>query len=144
MVTSHGAGFMMCWRNNVQWNIHQVDDPKEFMTVTSGEYLLAIPDYSRQADRAMETSDRDGESSVSSTSSNANSAIFKKVVMKLSGNVQWRAGLVFERNLDGGGRSFAFRPHYEVILKSFEPGADNLKVPNPLSTMKLSLYILGL
>lgn len=108
----------MCWRDDVQWSIHQDDDPRKFMTVSSGEYILAIPDYSRQANRAMDAVDRDGESSVSSSSSAEDSAIFKKVVMKLSGNVRWLAGLVFERNVDGGGRSFDFKPHYDVMLKN--------------------------
>jgi len=121
-VTSLGAGFIMCWRNNVQWSIHQDDDPRKFMTVSSGEYVLAVPDYSNQARRTSDNADRDGESSVSSSSSIENGAIFKKVVMKLSGNVRWLAGLVFERNVDGGGRSFAFKPHYEVTLKNLDHG----------------------
>ena len=108
----------MCWRNDVEWSIHQDDDPKKFMTVSSGEYVLAIPDYSHQANRAMDAVDRDGEISISSSSSTEENAIFKKVVMKLSGNVRWLAGLVFERNVEGGGRSFDFIPHYDVMLKN--------------------------
>ncbi|KAJ4855296.1 mitochondrial protein from FMP27 domain-containing protein [Trichoderma breve] len=90
-VTGHGAGFIMCWRNDIKWNINAEDNPKKFMTVDSGEYILAIPDYSMQ---------------------------FKKVVMKLSGRVQWLAGLVFERAIEDGRRSFDFKPHYEVVLKN--------------------------
>lgn len=108
----------MCWRNNVRWAIHQDDDPKRFMTVTSGEYVLAIPDYSHQA-RERNSSGQDNES-ISSSSSYKNSAIFKKVAMKLSGNVRWMAGLVFERDLDEGGRSFEFLPHYRVTLRTPE------------------------
>lgn len=89
------------------------------MTVTSGEYVLAVPDYSHQARQASDMSSSDNES-LSSASSVKNSAIFKKVIMKLSGNVRWMAGLVFERNVDEGGRSFKFIPHYEVILKNQE------------------------
>lgn len=107
----------MCWRNNIRWQIHEDDDPKKFMTVTSGEYVLAIPDYSRQARQAGDMSGSDNES-LSSASSVKNSAIFKKVIMKLSGNVRWMAGLMFERNVDEGGRSFRFIPHYEVTLKN--------------------------
>ena len=87
------------------------------MTVTSGEYVLAIPDYSRQARQASDMTSTDSES-LSSASSVRNSAIFSKVIMKLSGNVRWMAGLVFERNVDEGGRSFHFTPHYEVTLKN--------------------------
>ncbi|KAL8953691.1 MAG: hypothetical protein Q9222_000475 [Ikaeria aurantiellina] len=115
MVTGHGAGFVMCWRNAVRWDIHRDNDPKRFMTVTSGEYVLAIPDYSHQARENIAQTSADGES-VSSSSSYQNNAMFKKVVMKLSGNVRWVAGLVFERDLIDGGRSFEFTPHYDITL----------------------------
>lgn len=108
----------MCWRGNVRWGIHQDNDAKKFMTVTSDEYVLAIPDYSHQArEKFLPGHDVD---SISSTSSSKNGAMFKKVVMKLSGNVRWMAGIVFERNLDKGGRSFEFLPHYDVILRTPE------------------------
>lgn len=105
----------MCWRNGVRWDIHRDDDPKQFMSVTSGEYVLAIPDYSHQAreNSSRVLADRD---SISSSSSYRNGAMFKKVIMKLSGNVRWLAGLVFERDLPGNGRSFDFIPHFEVAL----------------------------
>jgi len=116
VVTGNGAGFLMCWRNDVRWNICRNDDPRKFMTVDSGEYILAVPDYSHQA-LSSERHGRDDES-MSSTDSFKRGAAFKKVVMKLSGNVQWLAGLMFERNIGGEGqRSFHFEPHYKVILK---------------------------
>ncbi|CAJ2506947.1 Uu.00g081330.m01.CDS01 [Anthostomella pinea] len=115
-VTGNGAGFLMCWRNNVRWNIHTDDDPKKLMTVDSGEYVLAVPDYSHQVREAA----RGVEENESMTSENSykSGAVFKKVVMKLSGNVQWMAGLVFERAIERGHRSFEFKPHYDVVLKS--------------------------
>ena len=88
------------------------------MTVNSDDYVLAIPDYSHQARENSVAFGRDGESS--STSSKRDITIFKKVIMKLSGNVQWLAGLVFERDLDQGGRSFEFMPHYDVTLRTPE------------------------
>ncbi|KAI9698642.1 MAG: hypothetical protein M1836_003751 [Candelina mexicana] len=115
VVTGHGAGFVMCWRNDVRWSICQDDDPKKFMAVNSGEYVLAIPDYSHQARMSTDIADQDSQS-IASTSSFKNGALFKKVIMKLSGNVRWLAGLVFERDLDEGGRSFKFIPHYDVTL----------------------------
>jgi hypothetical protein len=115
-VTGNGAGFLMCWRNDVRWSIWRENDPKKFMTVDSGDYILAIPDYSHQAFRNAATTDHDN-GSVASGDSYKKGAIFKKVIMKLSGNVQWLAGLVFERNIIGGKRSFDFIPHYDVILK---------------------------
>lgn len=116
VVTGNGAGFLMCWRNDVRWNICRDDDPRKFMTVDSGEYILAIPDYSHQA-RESDRYGRD-DASLSSTDSFRRGAAFKKVVMKLSGKVQWLAGLMFERNIgENGQRSFEFEPHYTVILK---------------------------
>ncbi|ORY70014.1 mitochondrial protein from FMP27-domain-containing protein [Pseudomassariella vexata] len=115
-VTGNGAGFLMCWRNDVRWNIHTDDDPKRFMTVDSGEYVLAIPDYShqvREGERPRGESD-----SVSSEDSYRSGSAFKKVVMKLSGNVQWMAGLVFERAIEDGKRNFDFIPHYDLVLKA--------------------------
>lgn len=107
---------MMCWRDNVHWAIHTTDDPREFMTVSSGEFVLAIPDFSHQARYSAEImKDQD---SVSSGDRQRNAAIFKKVVMKLSGNVQWLAGLVFERNSDSDSRCFDFKPHYNVVLRN--------------------------
>lgn len=115
MVTGHGAGFVMCWRNGVRWDIHRDDDPRKFMSVTSGEYVLAIPDYGHQARESSVRIAAD-QDSISSSGSYRNGAMFKKVVMKLSGNVRWLAGLVFERDLTGNGRSFDFTPHYSVAL----------------------------
>ena len=119
-VTGNGAGFVMCWRNNVRWSIHKDDDPKKFMTVESDDYVLAIPDYSHQARETTSVFGRDAskQSSTSSTSSKRNTTMFKKVIMKLSGNVRWLAGLVFERDLEQGGRSFEFTPHYDVTLRA--------------------------
>jgi hypothetical protein len=116
-VTGNGAGFLMCWRSDVRWNICREDDPRKFMTVDSGEYILAIPDFSQQA-RNSERQGRD-DSSVTSSDSFKSGASFKKVVMKLSGNVQWLAGLMFERNLENSSkaRSFEFEPHYKVVFK---------------------------
>ncbi|KAI8951985.1 mitochondrial protein from FMP27-domain-containing protein [Xylaria longipes] len=115
-VIGNGAGFLMCWRNNVKWNIHTEDDPKKFMTVDSGEYVLAVPDfshYAREEARGIHEND-----SVASDSSQKGGVAFKKVIMKLSGNVQWMAGLVFERAIVNGERDFSFKPHYDVILKA--------------------------
>lgn len=115
-VIGNGAGFLMCWRNNVKWNIHTEDDPKKFMTVDSGEYVLAVPDFSHHA--RQEAHRIHENESVASDISYKSGVAFKKVIMKLSGNVQWMAGLVFERAIANGKRDFSFKPHYDVILKA--------------------------
>ncbi|KAK1962727.1 hypothetical protein LY78DRAFT_683810 [Colletotrichum sublineola] len=115
-VTGNGAGFLMCWRNDVKWNINADDDPKRFMTVDSGEYVLAIPDYSHQVREAARRTGEDD--SLMGEDNYKSGASFKKVVMKLSGKVQWMTGLVFERAIQDGQRSFDFRPHYDIVLRA--------------------------
>ncbi|THC90026.1 hypothetical protein EYZ11_010513 [Aspergillus tanneri] len=117
VVTGFGAGFVMCWRKDVTWNLHTSDNPMEFMSVTSGEYVLAIPDYSHEARYIAEATAQDLET-ISTSSELKNAVHFKKVVVKLSGDVRWAAGLVFERNADESRRSFEFRPHYDIVLKN--------------------------
>jgi len=125
IVTGLGAGFVMVWRNKVRWRIAQDDDPRKFMTVDSGDYVMAIPEYKYYA-RQLQEDEADKHSSGSSSVNSSNStAAFKKVVMKLSGNVQWMAGLTFEREVGDGKRSFNFCPHYKVQLKH----PDHAKAP---------------
>lgn len=127
-MTGYGAGFVMVWRKDVQLDIHTSDDPREFITVTSGEYVLAIPDYSHHARHAYGSENVDDSSTTSRTSSR-DATLFKKVIMKLSGNVRWLAGLVFERNAAGSERSFDFKPHYDVVLRN-PRFVDRTKQPN--------------
>ncbi|KAK0388477.1 hypothetical protein NLU13_4721 [Sarocladium strictum] len=115
-VTGNGAGFLMCWRNDVRWNINSEDDPKRFMTVDSGEYILAVPDYSHQVRESARRYQENG--AILQEDAMKSGAMFKKVVMKLSGKVQWLAGIMFERAIEDGHRSFDFKPHYEVVLKN--------------------------
>lgn len=118
IVTGDGAGFLMCWRNDVRLSVCRDDDPRKFITVDSGEYILAIPDFSHQA--RVSASEANDTSSVVSSNSSRRGATFKKVIMKLSGNVQWLVGLMFERDLDDGTRSFDFKPHYNVVTKEVQ------------------------
>lgn len=115
-VTGNGAGFLMCWRNDVRWSVNSEDDPKRFMVVDSGEYVLAIPDYSHLVREAVRRQGEEG--SHLSEDSIKSGAVFKKVAMKLSGKVQWIIGLMFEQAIEEGRRSFEFKPHYEVVLKN--------------------------
>lgn len=102
------------------------------MIVKSGSYVLAIPDLNHFARHDAETEAVARPDTASSMSSRRQRAVFKKTVMKLNGNVRWVAGLVFERNLDDGGRSFHFIPHYNVTLKNPKYAkASNGKVSNP-------------
>ncbi|KAF2014869.1 hypothetical protein BU24DRAFT_493378 [Aaosphaeria arxii CBS 175.79] len=118
MVTGHGAGFVMCWQSDVKLSIAEDDDPRNFMIVNSGGFVLAIPDLGHYARQEADLEASGHTETASSISSYKQLAIFKKTIMKLNGNVRWLAGLVFERNLEEGGRSFDFIPHYDVVLKN--------------------------
>ncbi|SPO02967.1 related to FMP27 Found in Mitochondrial Proteome [Cephalotrichum gorgonifer] len=115
LMTKNGAGFLMCWRNDVRLALNSEDDPKRLVLVDSGEYVLAVPDYSHEV---REEAARGGDISLPANEEMKAGASFKKVVMKLSGDVQWMIGLMFEQPIDNGRRSFAFRPHYDIVLKS--------------------------
>lgn len=119
VVTGHGAGLVMVWRNDINWKIGQDSDPRKFMQVDSGEYILAVPDFNNYARRSQNADDHDenGSSTMSSVSSSRRDAVFKKVVMKLSGKVTWLLGLMFERDLFDGTRTFKSRNHYDIALK---------------------------
>lgn len=85
--------------------------------------MLAIPDFSNQARDELEVIPSE-DRSIASSSSYKEGALFKKVIMKLSGRVRFLVGLMFEQDLGGSGdwkmrkRSFQFIPHYEVTLKT--------------------------
>lgn len=116
IVVGHGAGLLMVWRNNVQWNIGQDPDPKAFMSVDSGDYLLAVPDYG--ADARSTPDSATAQAQQQTISSHQREQKLKKVIMKLSGKVRWQVGMVFERDVSGGTRSFDFIPHYDVTLRN--------------------------
>ncbi|KAI5457786.1 mitochondrial protein from FMP27-domain-containing protein [Mariannaea sp. PMI_226] len=116
-LTGNGAGFLMCWRNDVRWAINAEDDPKRFIAIESGEYVLAVPDFSQEV-REAARKQHEIESHLPDDKYKSE-ATFRKVVMKLSGKVQFLGGLIFERAIDKDGiRSFDFMPHYDVVLKN--------------------------
>jgi len=106
----------MVWRNDVQLNVWQENDPVKFITVDSGEFILAVPDFSHFARDSINL--LPSQAQEQTPGGHKEDSTFKKVVMKLSGKVRWQAGLVFERELEGGGRSFKFEPHYDVTLRN--------------------------
>lgn len=142
MVTGHGAGMVMCWRNNVSWTFGQRQDPREFMTVKSGVYVLAVPDFSHYARQYSKETEGGDPSESGSMSTYGTGQLFKKTVMKLSGNVQWTMGLMFERDKDEGGRSFEFIPHYKVITK--HPDYVKHTADGKVSTLNILLHYLKL
>lgn len=114
-VIGDSAGFVMCWRNNVVLKVNPDDDPKRFVTVNSNDYVLAIPNFSFQESEYLAKSfDKSGGLACSSNFFEA--TVFQKVIMKLRGRVTWTAGLLFERKKGHTGRTFQFKPHYDIVL----------------------------
>lgn len=124
-VTGKGAGFVMCWRGNVQWSMGRDHEPQKFMKVEGDEFVLAIPSFNVASEGFQDRPPATAGSGTPSYSEDA-SARFKKVVMKLSGRLRFMIGLAFEQDLGGSDdwkerkRSFDFIPHYAVTLRSPE------------------------
>jgi len=128
MVIGAGAGFMFCWRGDVVWKIATEASLKDLSHVDSDEFILAIPDFTKEPIETDDFTQQDNGLSPNrqvSLSSSRN-AVFRKVIMKLNGGVRWIAGLVLERrcppncHVCGGKRrcrTFNFLPHYDVHLK---------------------------
>lgn len=112
------AGFVMVWRNNVVLSVNENDDPKKTFSITSDDYLLAVPNYSLQEREFLLKSITLQNGLVCPTNFDE-STTFQKVVMKLSGQVCWYCGILFEREIEKGtslGRTFVFKPHYTINL----------------------------
>ncbi|KAK9385296.1 golgi-body localization protein domain-containing protein [Lipomyces mesembrius] len=143
-ITRSGAGFAMCWRNNVTWDINPTGDQKEFMLVDSEEYLLTIPDFTYyvRMNNARYEAAEDDKSTFSAQSEYQDRATFQKIIMKLSGRVRWQAGILFERD-DGGQRFFDFIPHYKVQLRTPQ-SIDNLKTHDSYAAFRSNYIHLAL
>lgn len=131
IVIGEGAGFMFCWRGNVVWKIATEPSPKDLAHVDSDEFILAIPDFTKEPIETDDFTDHENAFHAQRTVNRDRSRnqVFRKVIMKLSGGVRWIAGLVFERRCppnctDCEGRNkcrrFNFIPHYDVHLKRAE------------------------
>ena len=116
----------MCWRGNVRWDLGSDEDPQKVIKVDSEEYILAIPDFSDHVSEDIDIGGVPENRSVNSANGSEHVAQFKKVIMKLSGQVRWLVGLMFEQEISfeedwkQRKRSFEFIPHYDVTLKSPE------------------------
>lgn len=109
-ILGHGAGWVKCWRGNVDIRIGFENKDHEFFQITSNEYLLAIPDLKDYIDEAAagasthhgksDDSDRKsyGHNSLASTSTRRymKDPDFKKIVVRLTNGIRWGAGMQFE------------------------------------------------
>ena len=119
---------MFCWRGDVLWKIATEPSPKDLSHVDSNEFILAIPDFTKEPIATDDFTDHENsfQSSRVMSHDRSRNAVFRKVIMKLNGGVRWIAGLVLERrcppnclHCEGSNkcRFFNFIPHYDVHLK---------------------------
>lgn len=131
IVMGAGAGLTKVFRGNVRWEIGVCPDSRKLMEVMCDEYMLAIADFSRRAGSLDEPrSPREQDKSRNSLHHyhlSRKEISFQKILMKLTGDVRWTAGLAFERHCEedecdkcGGQqecRLWDFAPHWHVKLK---------------------------
>lgn len=119
-ILGHGAGWVKCWRGNVEILVNYDNKDREVFQILSDEYLLAIPDLKDYIDRAAtgtedraasmdendgkaqydRASDRKSNPALSSSVTNQRfmkEPDFKKVCLKLTNGVRWGSGLLLER-----------------------------------------------
>ncbi|EMR10372.1 hypothetical protein PNEG_01623 [Pneumocystis murina B123] len=128
LITGDGAGFIKCWKGNVEWSVGCSLDSRNFMVIISDEFLLAIPDFIQQAQSLMNWPNTiiSAYDNLTNNTYQKNAIHFQKIIMKLKGGVKWTAGLVFEQHCDDACqncygkyqcRIFHFKPHYKIILR---------------------------
>ncbi|BFZ54128.1 Protein SABRE [Savitreella phatthalungensis] len=131
IITGEGAGVTKVFRGNVHWNIGVAPDSRKLMEVTCDEYMLAIADFGgRQAAVDRTATDEDlaalaREHGLHHYHLHRKEVHFQKILMKLTGDVRWTAGLAFERHCGEGCekcqgkqncRLWDFEPHWLVKL----------------------------
>lgn len=124
-MSGRNAGFVFCWKNNVQLKIDGMHSSKQLITLTSDDFLLAIPNYSVAEKRSWSLFYDEMNDAVPDIESESKK--YQKKVMRLSSDekVQWTLGLLFERNKSNSNnlsdheeRTDSFVPHYDVVVTS--------------------------
>lgn len=112
-----GSGFAFVWKGGVKLQINGSDDPKQFFVVTSEQFVWGVPNLAiterEYIKRSMAL-----ENAYTCRTNFCEMVNLQKVVLKLSGAVKWKLGLLFEKDKEGSlGRTSKFKPHYAVQLK---------------------------
>lgn len=149
-INGNGAGWVKCWRGDVEIRLGWDNEDGEFFQVISDEYFLAIPDLRGYQDRAatgsqdpVESDDEDAlaDSKADRSAGTRNQSLmseshFTKVCLRLANGVRWGASLIHEHTCRDGRcerkppckgenfyrecRFFDRIPHWEVIQRSRE------------------------
>ncbi|ORY86330.1 golgi-body localization protein domain-domain-containing protein [Protomyces lactucae-debilis] len=122
VILGKGAGLTKVFRGNVEWFIGCAPDPHVLMAVKCDEYMLAIPDFSKRASGLTER-DKGQSNQLHHYHLRRKEIDFQKILMKLTGDVYWTAGMRFERHCrkgeckhcgDESCRIWDFDPHWTV------------------------------
>lgn len=133
VVMGTGAGLTKVFRGNVRWNIGVDTDSRKLMEVMCDEYMLAISDFSRREagivtpHKKVEHDQQKSKTSLHHYHLSRKELSFQKILMKLTGDVRWTAGLAFERHCEDSGcsgcegnkncRIWDFAPHWHVKMR---------------------------
>lgn len=138
-ISGMSAGFLLGFKDEVTLGLNEIDDPAEFLVATSDTVMFAIPNHlaepllvwSRETDRSIflanQTSNFQESTygyyfNVDEIPDSAQVAIMtehylEKVAIKLSGGIQFKCAIFFERKTDDGNeRTSDFISHDEVVL----------------------------
>ncbi|CCG82056.1 Putative uncharacterized protein [Taphrina deformans PYCC 5710] len=131
VVLGSGAGLTKVFRGNVKWSIGVCHDSRKLMEVVCDEYMLAISDFSRRTSSLEAPRTKGSEKLFKHTlyrhHLSRKEIHFQKILMKLTGDVRWTAGLAFERHCEENEcgkcdgkmkcRIWNFEPHWLVKMR---------------------------
>lgn len=128
-----GCGFVLAFKDDLDWKINKDDDPRHFFEVHSKKVSWYIPNYlkaplpawNREDARSIYLADSPEfitscfaynlqESRPLRASQKTN--IIEKDVVRLSGGIDFKVGFMLERKDKNGEKTSECKPHYEINL----------------------------
>lgn len=127
------TGFILCFKNDVNWDINKDDDSRNFFDITAKKVSWYIPNYlgapllvwTRNSNDSVYLPDSPKfisscfayylDDSLTKPDLDLLNKVFAKDVITLSGGIKFRVGFLLQRKVDGK-RVESFIPHYDVEL----------------------------
>lgn len=139
-VCAESSGFTLGFENNVILKLNEKDEPSEFLVVDSKKIAFGVPNHlanpllvwSRESCNAVLLSDPSSNFHTSTFGyyidnhepldpvkiQALKSSYVQKAVITLSGGVQFKLAIAFERKVGKTDRTSSFKPHYDVYLSN--------------------------
>lgn len=133
-LSTNQNGFVLSFKDNVIWKINENDDPLNFFRINSDKLIFYIPNYCKSSliSWINDSSQSVQLSKINSfitdfffyyfflkkeiDSTNIKSNLIEKVVLNLSGGVNFVLGFFLEREDENKVKVSTFKPHYDVKL----------------------------